>query len=312
MSAVDGRALLSAASALASRERVPTLLLRPTFYSLLFPALALFLLLELLLLPRVLPRVLRRISAPELSWDARVRLRQEIISLIHDLYAIPASIFLITSIVPHNEFAVLRHIPLQTLDTVGGVFVAYLLWDLQHLVRHRELFASELIEQLAHHGCFFAMMLLNGDERSFNYAFPFIYLGELSTLFLNIRTMYKALGREELWVSLCFAVSFFVTRILLFGGLLVHLWREREAVQILLGRALQVAEKKKREKNSEREAVQILLGRALQVEKKKRARNKVKGRGSRVCSDARCRRPRKRERNRRKRGETKQRKTRQK
>lgn len=271
MSAVDGRALLSAASALASRERVPTLLLRPTFYSLLFPALALFLLLELLLLPRVLPRVLRRISAPELSWDARVRLRQEIISLIHDLYAIPASIFLITSIVPHNEFAVLRHIPLQTLDTVGGVFVAYLLWDLQHLVRHRELFASELIEQLAHHGCFFAMMLLNGDERSFNYAFPFIYLGELSTLFLNIRTMYKALGREELWVSLCFAVSFFVTRILLFGGLLVHLWREREAVQILLGRALQVAEKKKERKT-------------------------VKGRRSIFCSGGRCRWRKKKER----------------
>ena len=92
------------------------------------------------------------------------------------------------------------------------------------------------------------MMLLNGDERSFNYAFPFIYLGELSTLFLNIRTMYKALGREELWVSLCFAISFFVTRILLFGGLLVHLWREREAVQLLLGRALQVAENKKKQR----------------------------------------------------------------
>ena len=43
----------------------------------------------------------------------------------------------------------------------------------------------------------------------------------------------------------------------------------------MLGRALQV--EKKREKTSEREAVQILLGRALQAADKKRENRKKKG-----------------------------------
>ena len=49
-------------------------------------------------------------------------------------------------------------------------------------------------------------------------------MGEASTLLLNLRVMYKLLGVQEVLYSALFALLFFVTRVLVFGLLLVQLF----------------------------------------------------------------------------------------
>ena len=95
--------------------------------------------------------------------------------------------------------------------------------------------------QLLHHGVLFVMLWLNHDTLWFNYAFPVMYAGELSTFFLNVRLMYRALGVTELWASVAFAAAFFTTRVLLFGALVAHLALNAAALRTLLGPPLRVS-----------------------------------------------------------------------
>ena len=85
--------------------------------------------------------------------------------------------------------------------------------------------------QLLHHGVLFVMLWLNHDTLWFNYAFPVMYAGELSTFFLNVRLMYRALGVTELWASVAFAAAFFSA---LFGLLVAHLVLNADALRALL------------------------------------------------------------------------------
>ena len=48
-------------------------------------------------------------------------------------------------------------------------------------------------------------------------------MGEWSTLLLNIRVIYRLLGRTEMLVSASFAITFFLTRIVFFGLLVLQL-----------------------------------------------------------------------------------------
>ena len=51
-------------------------------------------------------------------------------------------------------------------------------------------------------------------------------MGEWSTLLLNIRVIYRLLGRTEMLVSASFAITFFLTRIVFFGLLVLQLYSQ--------------------------------------------------------------------------------------
>ena len=85
------------------------------------------------------------------------------------------------------------------------------------------------------------MLWLNRNTLWFNYAFPVMYAGELSTLFLNVRLVYRALGASEQWASIAFAAAFFSTRVLLFGLLVAHLVLNADALRALLSPPLRVS-----------------------------------------------------------------------
>eukprot|EP00308_Calcidiscus_leptoporus_P009288 CAMPEP_0119361712 /NCGR_PEP_ID=MMETSP1334-20130426/8967_1 /TAXON_ID=127549 /ORGANISM="Calcidiscus leptoporus, Strain RCC1130" /LENGTH=244 /DNA_ID=CAMNT_0007376797 /DNA_START=160 /DNA_END=894 /DNA_ORIENTATION=+ len=180
---------------------------------------------------------------------ARVRSRGCLVSAAHNVWAMAATVaLLIRTEHPIGllsegpfQFALLAHVPHSTIDAVGAAFAAFLSWDLLYLLRHRRIFAQLLTSTLFHHVVLLGMLWLNKDTLWFNYAFPLMYAGELSTFFLNVRLLYRESGISEMWVSATFAITFFLTRILLLGALVYHLFCNMGAMQTLLSLPLLVS-----------------------------------------------------------------------
>ena len=185
--------------------------------------------------------------APHLSEEARTRIRGAVVSCAHDFAAVPAAIFLLLEVVhpaatsegplgfgPHS------YVPLRWLDPVAALFIGFLLWDLIHYVMHSNVYKSELVSQLFHHFGFFTMLYINKHTLPINYAFPILYLGEISTFFLNIRLIYRSFGWNELFYSGWFAVTFTVTRVVLIGLLLIQIFVDRETLLVVMGPSLKV------------------------------------------------------------------------
>lgn len=157
-----------------------------------------------------------------------IRLRGCAISSLHDLWAMAAVVLLVQGATQPAAsppaagplgVALHTHVPFALMDPIGSVLLGFLLWDVLHHVAHRSTYAKVLVEVLVHHACFMTMILLNKNTLWFNYAFAPLYLAEVSTLFLNIRTAYRELGGRELWASAAFAATFLATRVLIFGAL---------------------------------------------------------------------------------------------
>ena len=74
-----------------------------------------------------------------------------------------------------------------------------------------------------------------------NYAFPILLMGEWSTLLLNIRVIYRLLGRTEMLVSASFAITFFLTRIVFFGLLVLQLYSQFFQLKKLLSTPLLIS-----------------------------------------------------------------------
>jgi len=171
-----------------------------------------------------------------------VEVRQCIVSCTHALWSVAATIFLASRITqPYGAHEALRHIPHRDINPVGTSFFAYLLWDLSHILSNRHVHAKIVGENLLHHGCFMAMMLANQKVLWFNYAFPVLYIGELSTFFLSLRVCYRKMNVPELWVSACFALTFALTRVVVMGLLVAHLVASWGSVRTLLSAPLQLS-----------------------------------------------------------------------
>ena len=66
-------------------------------------------------------------------------------------------------------------------------------------------------------------------------------MGEWSTLLLNIRVIYRLLGRTEMLVSASFAITFFLTRIVFFGLLVLQLYSQFFQLKKLLSTPLLIS-----------------------------------------------------------------------
>jgi hypothetical protein len=189
-----------------------------------------------------------RLGAPSLTHEAQVRTRGALVSCVHDVVAVPAAFFLLTKIVhpPADTqgpfgFGPHSHVRLCWLEPVGAIFIGFLLWDLVHYLMHGRVYHAELLTQLLHHSGFFAMLYLNKGTLPLNYAFPILYLGEISTLFLNIRLIYRSFGWPEQLYSALFALAFFVTRVLFIGAILVQIAMDRNTLRLTMGPLLQAS-----------------------------------------------------------------------
>jgi hypothetical protein len=189
-----------------------------------------------------------RIIAPGLAHEAQVRTRGALVSCVHDMVAVPAGFFLLTKIVhPAADtqgpfgFGPHSHVRLCWLEPVGAIFIGFLMWDLVHYLMHGRVYRSELLTQLLHHAGFFSMLYLNKGTLPLNYAFPILYLGEISTLFLNLRLIYRSFQWPEMVYSALFALSFFVTRVLFIGAILVQMVLDRRTLWITMGPLLKAS-----------------------------------------------------------------------
>lgn len=193
----------------------------------------------LVMLPRLLPAA---------DWETKVKIREALVSSAHDLLTVPF-VFSLLAAVSHTEegpggflgIGPLAHIPMADIDRVGGCFAAFLLWDSAHTLMHSVTYAKAMVENLVHHAAFLSMLLLNRNTLWCNYVFPLLLMAEWSTLLLNARVIYRLLGRTETLVSALFALTFFVTRIVVFGALLLHLFSQFSELSALLPPMLQLS-----------------------------------------------------------------------
>lgn len=172
------------------------------------------------------------------------KLRGCIVSCVHDVVSVPFVLILQQSILmaadgPSGVLGIgpLAHVPMWQIDVAGAVFGGFIVWDICHHLMSWEAYAP-MADLMAHHGAFLAMIYLNKDTLWLNYAFPILYTGEWSTFFLNIRIMYRLLGKEEMVWSALFALAFFVFRILLLGLLVTHLISQAPFLSQLLSTPL--------------------------------------------------------------------------
>lgn len=173
--------------------------------------------------------------------DSYVRLREMTMSLLHSVLAMPLVVWMALHVEHPAMKPSLSHVPFFYIDHSGAIFTGYLLWAGTNLFINRRVFANEFVTQLMHHGVFLSMIALNKHTLWLNYAFAVLYLGEMSTIFLNIRLFYRELKCEETWASALFALSFFFTRIVVFGLLLGHIFRMRGDLCVLLSWSLRIS-----------------------------------------------------------------------
>ena len=195
-----------------------------------------FFLLELVLwlaLPQVLPR--------NASREARVKIREAMVSSVHDLISVPI-VFGLLHHISHScdspagilGIGPLAFVPARHIDSAGSVLAGFLLWNSIHYIWHCDVHANGLVSNLVHHAAFLAMIALNADTFWCNWAFAPLYMGEWSTFFLNARVICKLLGRKELAVSALFALLFFFTRVVVFGALAAHFIAQASELRLLL------------------------------------------------------------------------------
>lgn len=109
-------------------------------------------------------------------------------------------------------------------------FIAYLIVDLAHVLWHWPKLGTW--DTLIHHLSFLACGLIAGYHAVFVLPFTWLTLGETSTIFLNLRWFLLTTGRKSqsitFYVNLLFALSFFMTRIIVYGSGLLHMVYHRD------------------------------------------------------------------------------------
>jgi hypothetical protein len=116
-------------------------------------------------------------------------------------------------------------IRLQIIYT-GEPFMAYLFFDLmKQIMYYRNKTARNYgaVDSMLHHVAFLACAMICQHYDFLLLPFTWLIQGEWSTIFLNARWYQKELKASTMLADILFALSFFFTRIILYGGGLVHL-----------------------------------------------------------------------------------------
>lgn len=116
--------------------------------------------------------------------------------------------------------------------STNNIFIGYIIYDLFHVIAmYPKLGAADMV---AHHCVFLTASMINGSYRLMPFAFGWLIVGELSTVFLNLRWFLIKTGRghtQAMHVTqVLFAISFFVLRVVVYlmgvGHLLIFQHRQ--------------------------------------------------------------------------------------
>ena len=77
------------------------------------------------------------------NWETRVKIREALVSCVHDIITVPL-VFTLLNAISHVEdgpggllgVGPLAHIPMALIDQSGCVFIGFLLWDSLHYLTH--------------------------------------------------------------------------------------------------------------------------------------------------------------------------------
>ncbi|OEU11763.1 hypothetical protein FRACYDRAFT_244886 [Fragilariopsis cylindrus CCMP1102] len=115
----------------------------------------------------------------------------------------------------------------------ASLFLGYLQWDILWLLYHRkDQSSSNFIGTFIHHIIFISISQYVLSGTYFCKPFAWLSLTELSTPFLHIRWLLAATGSNKnenytniyYYISLCFAITFIVTRVIGYGLGLIDIW----------------------------------------------------------------------------------------
>lgn len=145
------------------------------------------------------------------------------------LYSAPSEVKLVFPPVPEKFASYVRGVELS-----NAFFFAFLAFDLFHVLRSYPKLGG--VDTVAHHLVFLTCSIINGGYQILPYPFSWLIIGELSTIFLNIRWVLIKTGRGNTGffqgVQYSFALTFFIARVVIYLYGVMELFQQRE---ILLG-----------------------------------------------------------------------------
>ncbi|KAL3935299.1 MAG: hypothetical protein SGBAC_009155 [Bacillariaceae sp.] len=141
------------------------------------------------------------------------------------LRAAPSEVKLVFPPVPEDVAKYIRGVELS-----NAFFFAFLAFDLFHVLRLYPKLGG--VDTVAHHSVFLTCSIINGFYQILPYPFSWLIIGELSTIFLNIRWTLIKTGRGSSTVfqsvQYAFALTFFITRVVVYLYGVMELFQQRE------------------------------------------------------------------------------------
>mmetsp|Transcript_8166 Transcript_8166/g.21556 ORF Transcript_8166/g.21556 Transcript_8166/m.21556 type:complete len:276 (+) Transcript_8166:171-998(+) len=129
------------------------------------------------------------------------------------------------------------------VESTACLFVAYLVYDLVHVA----LWYPKLggMDMISHHIAFLLATIVAIHYRVMHFPFCWLVLAEISTVFLNLRWLtikaltqarQRALQQRILQIlNAALAVTFGITRVLVYGAGLLHLWVNLPGIRVAPG-----------------------------------------------------------------------------
>jgi hypothetical protein len=173
-----------------------------------------------------------------------IRIAAAALSIVHSVIVVALAGVMAAQVTAHpaDPSGEALYVPMHLVVLSGTISIAYFVYDLLFIVLHSKLYSTAtLVENFVHHSVVLTMLWINKDTTWYNFMMPVLSFGEVSTIALNIRQIYRLLNRSELWVSALFAVTFFVSRVVVLGWGVAHLFSDVGGVQARLTPILQVS-----------------------------------------------------------------------
>ena len=148
---------------------------------------------------------------------------QHFLQLLHTIPKYQMQQIPVSSILTHVEISAVdyRHITqAQTsVELSNLLFLSWIIYDLIHVISSYPKLGG--FDTIIHHCLFMGAALVNGYYVIYIFPFSWLIMGELSTIFLNIRWFLIQTGRGSTkmmkWCNYIFAIFFFLTRVILYG-----------------------------------------------------------------------------------------------
>lgn len=158
------------------------------------------------------------------------------VSLLHSTYVTGRGVMHIYNLWDASNFDKLVIPGIEVMDsyrwahlqvaTTNTLFSAYLVYDLFHILGQYPRLGG--VDTILHHVLFACCSFINGTYGLMAFQFGWLAVGELSTVFLNIRWFMLKSGREKSAllnkINVLFAAMFFLTRIGIYTAGIVHLF----------------------------------------------------------------------------------------